>query len=371
MIWLAMLIPILCVIISNIFYSRKITWWENVIPLSASFVCILVAKFLIEFSQVSDTEFWTNYVVEARYYERWDEWITETCYRTVTDSDGHEHTEAYDCSHREYHPERFEVTDDSATTTEVDQSTFDRLQNRFGNLVFHDLHRDFYKLDGDMYTSIWPNTENTIESMTTAHTYKNRIQASHTIINYPTVDPKTTFVFEYPSTRDAFNVPSILSKIDLGLHEANEQLCRVNALLGRWKQVRIWILVFPEGTTITDAQNQEAYWKGGNKNELVICLGLNNQTEILWTHVFSWTPKEEVKILIRDEIMQHRGEPIQWQSLIDFIRGTVEKDWKRREFAEFDYVTVDPSMASIVVVYLITLAVSVGCVIFSITNDVE
>jgi hypothetical protein len=79
----------------------------------------------------------------------------------------------------------------------------------------------------------------------------------------------------------------------------------MNALLGRKHQIRVWVLLYRDQPRDI-SKRQEALWKGGNKNELVICVGLNKANEFQWAEVFSWTKREDLKVSVRDYIQAQK-----------------------------------------------------------------
>lgn len=86
-------------------------------------------------------------------------------------------------------------------------------------------------------------------------------------------------------------------------------------------QVRVWVLLFnnlPRETGLL----QEAYWVNGNKNELVICIGLN-EDKIMWSHIFSWTESQTIKIELRNFIYPSKKTKINQKFLV--ICGFLKK----------------------------------------------
>ena len=130
-------------------------------------------------SLTKDTEYWGNYVTEVHYYQEWDHWHVETCSRQIPcgrDSKGNTTycTEYYDCSHRDYYPEYWTMVLNDGKEKEISKPYFDYLRNKFKTKdVFVDMGRDFYKIDGDMYKTLYPNTYNAFEFYASEHSYEN------------------------------------------------------------------------------------------------------------------------------------------------------------------------------------------------------
>jgi len=377
-IWFAMLVPVAAVILMNYCYKHRIAWWECLLPVGASFFLILITKACVETSQTQDTEFWTGYITAALYDEPWDEYVHDTCYRT--DDDGN--TESYDCSYVDDHGPEWWATDNNELTIKIDEQIFAFLCQKFGNQNFVDMHRSYHSYDGDRYTTEWPGNDETIVAVTHEKTYENRTQASHSIYRFPEVDPEEVTVMDYPAIAargwfgtdvDKFKVPSILTEVEglAGYDQANEDLNNLNAKFGKDKQIRIWLLVFGEGTSLADGTNQEAYWGGGNKNELVICVGIDQNYGLQWAHIFSWTEVEELKIKTRDFILASRNQQLDLMKIVRWLKTNVPDVWKRKEFADFSYLSVEPPFGGILLAYILSILASLGTSLFAILNEYD
>src|SRR5205085_340115 len=110
-----------------------------------------------------------------------------TCYRHLFDVD--------------YHPARWEGIDSNGTTFELNQYGFETLAARWQRREFTDLHRSYYRINGNAYVTVWDNREETLEAVTTAHTYKNKVPASTSVYRFADITPeqKTRFgLYDYP-----------------------------------------------------------------------------------------------------------------------------------------------------------------------------
>jgi hypothetical protein len=75
----------------------------------------------------------------------------------------------------------------------------------------------------------------------------------------------------------------------------------VNSLFGASREVRVFLIVF-KNQPRDAGYIQERYWEGGNMNEIVVCVGIDENENVKWGHVFSWTESTGVKIKIKNEI---------------------------------------------------------------------
>ena len=112
---------------------------------------------------------------------------------------------------------------------------------------------------------------------------------------------------------------------------------------------------------------QEAYWKGGNKNEFILCVGTSGN-KIKWTKVISWTEVETLKVAVEQDVL--RMDTLNIMSLVDYIGKTVPEKFVRKQFSDFNYLKIEPSMTSIWITLAITIIISVGIGVFVVMNDV-
>lgn len=371
----ALLVPVLASFIMFIFFKHKITWWEFVIPFAVSLIVALIFKLSIEASATSDTEFWNGTIVKGEYYEEWNEYIHKTCteqYACGRDSKGNTTycTRTYDCSYVDYHPPYWELTDDNGLTITVSKYLYERLVKKFGNNNFVELNRHYYTIDGNKYVSYWPKTDETIECMVTAHRYENRVQAARDVFNFPetdTADIRLYGLYNYPNIEYEYSQLNLLGNIQYKSYY-DHKLEVLNAKLGKKKQVKVFVLLFNDKLREAGLK-QEAYWKGGNKNELVVCIGLDKEKNVTWSHVFSWTENQIIKINIRNYI--ESSKKLNLGKTIDFIYDEVDKNFVRKHFKDFNYLTVDPTTSELIWTFVVTLIVNIIVVWWAIANEIE
>lgn len=377
-IYLCLLIPAVAVIALSWIFRKQVTVWERVLVFGVPALAIVISKVVVEKVQTADTEYWNNYAVTATYYEDWDEWITKTCcstcYDQCRDSQGHTSSchphdcNCHDCSYREYHPAYWELDDNGGNTHHITQGLYSyALQLWGGNKTFKDLHRHYYRKDGDAWVTKFDGLFEHIFSVCTKHLYENRVQASTSVFNFRDV-PKAAVqqynLFEYPSDNDKFNYVPILGYPD---PPAAEKLQRYNAKLGIVKQVHMMILVF-KNQPVDAAFYQEAYWKGGNKNEFILCLGVNDKKEIQWSQVISWTQVQDLKIRAA---RQAKEMGFNLGMIVDTMATDVSKHFIRKRFRDFSYLSVEPSSTAIIITFIITLILTLGLSIYVVRNEYE
>lgn len=374
-VWLALLVPIVTVAVLYFFYKHDVVIWEFLIPFAVSIVLIGVAQLILIHSQTSDVEYWGGIVTKAEYYEDWNERVPCShptyCESCSTDSNGNRTCTSYQCGWDhpydvDYHPEYWRVVNTNGESIRISKGKYHQLVRKFGNKKFVDLHRDYHTDDGDKYLSKWPETPETADITTTKHTYENRVMASRSVFNFPEVDPRDIRkygLYTYPAIQGHYTRPAILGG---GSMKAQRKFQLINGYMGRSQQLRVWVLLFKNQPR--DAGHlQEALWVGANKNEFVITIGVDNQYNVEWSHVFSWTEAERLKIDTRYYVEEQ--ESLDLVALADWLKPRLRKQWDRREFAEFDYLKVEPPTWAVVLIFFLTILANIGVSAYVVMNQ--
>jgi hypothetical protein len=373
-IYLAFLIPVIFAIGLFYFYRHKTQWWEVSIPMVATVIFVLIAKWLCVKSLTDDTEWLGGYVTSVEYYEPWNEEVPcrHPIYCTSCSGSGKSRScRTYVCGHHhpydvDYHPQHWEMI----TTLHdygISQSRYNKLVSQFGTgKTFVDLKRDYHTIDGDKYVTNWPSDDETLEPVVESETYENRPKASHTIFHFQELDTteiQTYKPFEYPPIDDDHKQKTLLGYEDRAAHH---QLQVLNSELGASKQVRVFLLVFKNQPREAGLV-QERYWQGGNMNEIVVCVGINDSNDVQWGHTFSWTESTGVKIKIRNEIDEE--SVLDLPKIIKMIESEIQFEWKRKDFHEFDYINIDPTITQTIWIYILTILVNVGIAYWIVVNE--
>jgi len=375
-IWYALLVPIIGAIVMLKWFKKYLAWWEIFLPFCASFIFILIFKFTVEKVQVNDTEYWGALIVKARYYEPYSTWVEQTCSYTTTcccDSKGENcqtETHYYDCSYCSDHNAHWEVTNSLGESWDVSQDFYNYLKHKWSATPkFVDLNRDIdyhgsCGQDGDAYDIEWDNQPLTSESTTTEHTYENRVQAAHTSFDFATIDKediRTYSLQKYPNVK-GFQQDNIVAADSIPWmtgYERNRLYqwgMFLNGYLGPRNHARIFFIFFKDQPHLA-GKMQEAYWDGGNDNELVVCIGLSSKSrDLQWVYPFSWTPKREILVDMREDIMNQKT--FNPDSIANVTWRNVEKEWKRKDFKEFSYITVDPPGWAKWVTWIVTILIT-------------
>ena len=349
MVWFLLLIPLIIGIVL-LFIFKKEDYQERVfLPTGISFGVTLffisILSFGYEYSATKSTEYLTDLCERVEYDEPWNEYVHRTCTRSCCcDSKGQNcSTETYDCSYVDYHPARYTLYTVHGESFGISEEYYVFLKNKFGNSNFVELNRDYYTIDGDRYVSYWDKSYEKHEVINWTGTYENRIKASHSIFHFRDLKPqqiKSYSLKDYPYVINLHqNAVSGSFKRSLNNIEGVKKINYLNGFLGHEKQVKMFVMIYNNNDQMT-GEYQKDYLKGGNKNEINICIGTDSLTgKVNWAYVFSWSRSEKLKIEIRDFLESQKE--LDLLALANYLEVKVPEEFIRRQFKEFKYIKID------------------------------
>ena len=377
LIWTALIIPVVACIIGLLFFSRQVVIWELITSLVASLFFIGCFKYYSGKNQTDDIEFWGGYATKAEYYEDWDEEVpcTHSCdCHCEKDKDGHEscdtcYRHSYDV---DYHPPEWHIYDSNGFDIDISENQFKSLAQRWKNRVFKDMHRDYHRKDGDMYYTMFDNKPENTEFVSTQFHYENKVQSegASSLFGYRKMEKEEALklgLFDYPPIQYNYVLPTFIVEgtKNADLLVAERQLDIFAAKYGLPKKIRPWVIVFNHGD-ISRCREQEVYWKGGNKNEFVVCLVMNSG-KVSATHVFSWTEVDSLKIDARDWFISHPDSPI--KEYISWLTGELSGRFIKKSFKDFNYVSVSPPFSHVVWCWVLTSILNIALMTWNIKNE--
>lgn len=121
-------------------------------------------------------------------------------------------------------------------------------------------------------------------------------------------------------------------------------------------------MIFFDSSThgVEIAEKQRSYWKGGNKNEFVVCLGISKGI-VEWCHAFSWMDEPVLSVKIEDYF---RTNPtLDLMALHRWLREHIG-DWKRKQFSDFKYIRVELNTLQYWSLFALTIAANATAVYF-------
>jgi len=361
-IWLALFVPICTALALYWKFQRQMAWWEYLVPTCFALLFIWIFKWSVQTRMTRDTEYWGTYVTEVRYYEDWNEYIQQTCYRECCCDDKGQNCMSipYDCSYVAYHAAEYYAVDNTGESFWISEKQYEAFVKRFGSPTRTELNRDYHSDDGDLWSAAWNGQYDSYEFIATKHYYTNKVQATSNLYRFPSVskaEVQQHHLKEYPLISTWRKLPGILSDSLYPVPKsAQKKLDWLNGHLGSKKEVRVWMVIL-KNQPQEAGMLQEAYWKGGNMNEVNVFIGVDSKHAVSWCYVSSWTEVPLLKIRIRDYI--NSMDTLDLQKAIDFLHMEIDQRFVRKDFNEFNYLTVEPPGWAILVTFLVTLCMSV------------
>lgn len=382
--WYALLIPIIISIIGWAAFKKKIVFWELFVPTGISLVAIIISFYTQKSTSLHDQEYNGYLITEARYYEAWSTWVTKTCSYTTTHSCGknctYTTTHYYDCSYCDDHSPQWTMVDSGGNEINISQEKYLALKAKWkADPQFVELNRDIDThgscgVDGDMYSIKWDRHILSSETTTYVKDFTNILKCNHSAFNYPVVSPeeaKKAGLYDYPDFGEYNFQNSVLGLDSLNFkHKPNfkAKLNYLNGKLGYKYKVRMYTLIF-KNKDVNSAFLQEAYWDGGNQNEIVVCIGTDGLGNIKWVKPFSWCDNKRITVDIRDDLSSL--ERIDADAFYHSYQDNIKDFWHYKSFEDFNYLSFEPTKGQLIFIYVLTLIVSLGSFIWTIKNDID
>jgi hypothetical protein len=360
--WLALLVPVFLSILAFVLYQKKLVWWEIILPVFASIIIIMICKWSMVKNLVSDTEYYSAYVDYAMHYDQWNEYIQKTCSYTTCSGTGKSRscvTHYYDCSYVQNHPEYWEATLNTGSEKTISEEKYNSLRKTWKNEEFVEMNRHYHTIDGDAQRTIWDNKFNNLNIYDSSGQYDNKPQTAETVFHFKDLDSiQKLKVVDYPEIEESKQNSCV------GCNDYDKvTLRKINGLQGKKHQIKIFVLIF-KNQKESVAELQKQYWKGGNKNELVICVDSKSR----WAKSFSWSDDKRLESQANQLFM---NEHLTIRKKLIELNKLVPKLWKRKQFSDFDYIDVQLTTNQLIWIYIITFIVSIGILIFGISNDIN
>jgi hypothetical protein len=367
MIYITLLIPIVTITILAIWFREKTTFVEYIIVLIPSVLLVISLNYIFIEINTSDKEFIGHIVKNIRYYEPWNEYVKRTCSHTYKVGKT-TRTIYYDCSYIRYHSERWVKISSDGESYDISKDEYNKLLKKFGTKrYFVELNRNYHTIDGNMYVTDFDGNILKTEGVTETNIYENKIQASHSIFKLEDIsenEARKLGLYEYPDINSYNQNPIIGIKI----HDTIlNKFYYINGVIGEKKQMRCYMFVY-KNKPISIAFKQRSYMDGFNKNEFIICVGINNNNEIVWNKNFSWEDKPVLATKLRNYLNeQSKFNP---NDIANFMIKNSGNMWKRKNFKDFDYIQIHVTDNQLLVIVFIVLIFNILISFWIITNDI-
>lgn len=356
MIWVSLFIPFLLSLIF-VLYIDKNRLYKNfelnesqfklavlTIPTFIIGFIILIMNLIMINNNTDDVEYLSYYYTKIYHEDKWNErvWVTKT--RTVRDSKGNTHTETYRVRETRTHPEKWYGYLNNDSKLSLSSTEYDNIRKQW-NVPEHfiDKHRNYYTIDGDAQEYIWNNDSNTIKTYVKEHHYTNKVIGSESAFKFNEIsndEAKILGLYDYPLIDNKNEQNPIIGFKRFITSNDIKQIKLFNAINGYKKQIAVYILIY-NNSSASIVEDQRSYWQGGNKNEFVICVGIDSLTnKVQWSQCFSWLDDITMEVKCRDFI--NSQDTLNITQLSNWLEKNINL-WKRKEFNDFNYLNVSLS----------------------------
>jgi len=342
------------------FFSAKLNTLELILQFAVPTIVSILFYFLTVWGLTSDSEYWGGWITKIVHTEDWNEYVHQTCTRTVG-SGKNARTETYDCSYVRYHPEQWIAYDSNGLNYSVSEGMYKNWAGIWGWSKTG--HISGYTNSADVFTTFYDNVPAHLRPSVTIHRYTNKVAASNSVFNFRKLSEQEiedNALFDYPKTEEGY-CPSVLGYKNCPCFD------RINSKLGKSKQIRVWILVFRGNMSQFELQKQ--YWRNGNKNELILCFGLGNDDTVRWSNLMTWCEQDEFNAKVKRAMSDQIGTKFDTCELAGRIEPLIKEGWVRKEFADFDYLKVSIPFYLTMIALLITLLLNGGLLYINLNYD--
>lgn len=320
--------------------SKKVDYMILYIPLIVSFI-IMCLSFNIEIPY--GNRYLEKSAKSIRYYPRKVE--------TVILDNGMTSISKHD----DYYTLVYEDRDGNLLEKEISGRTFEYFSNLWGekNIIRTDKYEEV-KWDNEMkHSLIYTKTESFDNYFwNTIDLYKLKEVSSYTAVrkklfsrgrldyvNSDTIiEPRQSLVYGIEVSDDISRSISYISSLD-----------------NKFRPILlVWV-----GDSISSikSKGQRSYWKGGNDNEVIFCVGITDTItkRILWSDSFSWANNKDLeKFILKNALIP--GKSLNMQEYVkDLDIGYNTNLWKPRDFSSYKLIKIPLESFAIMVLCLVII----------------
>jgi len=372
---LVYLLPILTCLFLYSTSPVPLSWEYYACCIAGSWILTALVHWFMYRSRITDDEFLGSYITKVTHEEAWTELVyymeRVPCGR---DSNGNTIYKTVQRVRHVFHPELWEMFSSYGTEQYISSDFYEHVCNTWGTPVnsmhftganilggvrfgqscaFEDILNQ-YSIDSNPLQDA--SFRNRFFPLTEEHEYKNKVRNSHSIFKFEDISSKRAKelgLFDYPPVKYNFQECILGRQFPDEIHRQFELF---NAWFGFQHQLHVFILCFDAAKGMGIAEKQRAYWEGGNRNEFVVCLGLDGDT-VKWCHAFSWM--DEPVLSVKTEAYFREHEQLDLNAYCTWLQENIEL-WKRKDFRDFDYLTVSLTTMQNYLLLAFVLAINVG-----------
>jgi hypothetical protein len=311
-------------------------------------------------SKLMYPEVWNYKILKIRHEEKWTEEESRT--REVpdgTDEEGNTtyRTETYYVT--ETYGPYWNAIDEYGKSRSINQGEYIKWRNLWVNQKKVGEHKGSSagfdrSITGEIFECNWPRSFETIYPKAKIYRYKNKVRQSYSIMKFG--KPTEEMVKKYPRPADKSNTSPIISYGGIPFNQEEKLMMRrVNANMGKRYEIHTILVVIKSDTYRGIVGDILCAWEGPNKNELVTFLCVEEGI-VKWCEVHSWIDNTTIHAMLRDELT---GEQFSIQKYASLLQQYIPQHWRRKKFADFDYLRVSIHAGWVIAALIISLIIAV------------
>lgn len=371
-------LPLLtCAILSLINGGDFMEWDVYAWILAGSWVYSGVIHYYMIRKRITDEEYLSAWATEIIHEDAWTEIIHVT--RTVPagrDSQGRTIYRTVHETRHVRHPECWSLKDSDGAAKELSGERFLEIRNLWNSPEKEDTIWGSDIVGGRRYLQKhafsdvlkrFEGSENVYAPplldlyvpVTRTQKYVNKVRHSSSIFRLDQVkekEAKALGLYYYPPVGE--DQEPILGRAFP--EQTMKKFRLLNALSGWEYQIHLFVLFFDAAKGIPIAEKQRAFWEGGNKNELTVCLGMEADT-VQWCRAFSWS--DEITLQVKTEAWFRDHPVLDMDAFHRFLLDNLSL-WKRKEFKDFNYLHVSLSKKQMIWLSLLTVLLEAGIITY-------
>lgn len=208
------------------------------------------------------------------------------------------------------------------------------------------------------------------------HPYENYILAvPDSLFNNKIIDPEfASKIPNYPRVFNLYHINRVLN-VDSDIsskevYDLNKYISNYLRILGGNKEVNVIVIL----TEIDDPNYRfsvEASWLGGNKNDVIVIIGLDGHT-ITWSDTITWalnSGNEHFQVNMRDNIML-TGE-FDVATISNVTQRTILEYYDRPTMKSFEHIKddIEPPTYMMIIMFIVSVFGSVGLSYYFYRNE--
>lgn len=380
---IAYLFPLLTVGALVVLFRNYDWWWMY-------FIMVVVSELILWLiiRRASRTkEYLSGYALNVQHHEPWVERVVRT--ESYTDSRGNTRTRTVvDYRH---HPDVWVMPLNTGVGTYISPDVYNLYRTKWGTPEqwINPPHINCVSGGGGQLYE-W----NGVYEDAATHTYKglyiNYVVNSNSIFRKEDLekeDVENYGLIDYPEFESRYLEQDVVLRSPILPEwvqfpsEAQRAFQLINAFAGHKHQIHIFILMFDAAQGIASALKQQAYWKGGNKNEFVVCLGVdfsnidpqksvseNTPLMVKWCKAFSWCDAPKLESATESYFIENKE--LHLLAFAEWLRGHIGL-WKRKEFKDFEYLGVRLSAGRKAIVAFVTILFCIVIIVITCTIAID